>query len=108
VTKVVVLVLGVVMFAALAGLLWYLANRFERAEEPDRPDSLWRPAERAEGDGLHILIERVATGAGAEVLETRELGVVPDGDPDRAARLEDVRTLAADRARLLNDQARHR
>jgi hypothetical protein len=124
VTKVVVLLIGLAMFALLAGLLWYLANRFERAGER-RPDSLWRAGELDGEDGLHVVIERVTsgptrggtgggTGAGiggtggpAEVLESRELGVVPADDPDRAARLEDLRTLARDRARLLNDQARH-
>jgi hypothetical protein len=107
VTKVVVLVVGLAMFAALAGLLWYLANRFERAEER-RPESVWRPGESAGDDGLHIVIELVTTGSPDEVLESRELGVVGSGDPDRSARLEDLRTLAADRARLLNDQARQR
>ena len=104
-TKVVVLLIGLAMFAVLAGVLWYLANRFERAAERV-PDSLWRPGEVAGEDGVRVVIERVTTGATPRVLEARELGVVPAVDPDRAARLEDLRTLAVDRARLLNDQAR--
>jgi hypothetical protein len=106
VTKVVVVLIGLAMFALVAGLLWYLANRFERAGER-LPDSVWRAGEVAGDDGLHVVIERVRTGGTLEVLESRELGAVPDDDPDRAARLEDLRTLASDRARLLNDQARH-
>lgn len=105
-TKVVVLVVGLVMFGLLAALLWYLANRFERAGE-QVPDSVWRAGEVAGDDGLHVVIERVTTGGAAQVLETRELGVVRADDPDRVARSEDLRTLASDRARLLNDQARH-
>jgi hypothetical protein len=106
VTRVLVLLIGLAMLAVLAGLLWFLATRFERAGE-QVPASVWRAGEVAGDDGLHVVIERVTATEPPEVLESRELGVVPTADPDRAARLEDLRTLARDRARLLNDQARH-
>ena len=65
-----------------------------------------RAGEVAGDDGLHVVIERVTTGPAPEVLESRELGVLPAVDPERAARLADLRTLARDRAALLNHQAR--
>ena len=114
--KLVVLLVGLTMFAAVAALVWYLANRFERAETRQVvPASRWRPGEWERADGVHIVVERVASNAtgegdagGGDVLETREVGVVAAGADDAADRLADLRELAADRARMFNDQARRR
>ena len=107
--KVVVLVVGVVMFALLALLVWFLANRFERAEarRVQRP-STWRTREEERPDGRHVLVELVSTSAPVEVLETRPVGVVAADAPDAAERLADLQTLAQDRARTINAQVSHR
>jgi hypothetical protein len=104
--KVVVLVVGLVMFGVLAALLWYLGNRFERAGvRAAARASLWRPGEVERPDGVHVVIEQVSTSEPVQVLETREVGLVVSGAADRPGRLADLRALARDRARLLNDQA---
>ena len=107
--KLLVLVIGVAMFAAIALLIWFLANRFERAgERQAAPASLWRPVESESADGRRVELEHVTTAEPAEVLETRPVGVVAPDEADGAARLADLRELAQDRARTLNAQARRR
>ena len=105
--KVVVLVAGLVMFALVAGLIWYLATRFERAgaRVVERP-WVWRAGELTQpGDGARVVVERVTATEPPDVLETRDVGVVEAGSPDAQERLADLRALAQDRARTLNAQA---
>jgi hypothetical protein len=107
VAKVLVLVVGLVMFGLVAALIWYLANRFERAEERGAVRvSTWRPREFEAAGGRHVVIEHVTLSDPAELLETREVGVVEAGSDDAAERLADLRMLAQDRARTLNAQAK--
>lgn len=106
--KVVVLVVGLVMFGLVAGLIWYLATRFERAGARVVERSwVWRAGESLQLDSaVHVVVERVTTNDPAEVLETRDVGVVEAGSADANERLADLRALAQDRARTLNAQAR--
>lgn len=105
--KLLVLVVGLVMFGLVAGLIWYLANRFERAGDAAAgPASTWRPGEFEADDGRHVVVEHVTLAEPARTLETRDVGVVDPLAPDRMERLADLRTLAQDRARTLNAQAR--
>ena len=110
-TRVVVLLIFVASFAALAALLWFLANRFERAgDRVSVPPWRWRAASQPEPSGTRVVIERVGAGSSpgsGEVLETREIGVAAATDPEQVARLADLVLLAEDRARLLNQQAEH-
>lgn len=106
-TKLVVLVVGLVMFGLVAGLIWYLASRFERADATTAVRvSLWRPSEFDGPDGRHVVVEHVTSAEPRRVLETREVGVVPPDSVDAAERLADLRLLAQDRARTLEAQAR--
>ena len=105
--KVVVLVVGLAMFGAIAAVIWFFAGRFERADAraAARP-WVWRAGEATGPDGtVRVLVERVSTTEGREVLESREVGTAGAG-PEEAERLADLRALARDRARTLNDQAR--
>lgn len=106
--KVVVLVVGLVMFGLVAGLIWYLATRFERAGARVLERAwVWRAGESLQPDGgLRVVVERVTTTEPPEVVETRDVGVVEAGTGDAPDRLADLRALAQDRARTLNAQAR--
>jgi hypothetical protein len=108
VAKLVVLVVGLVMFGLVAGLIWYLATRFERAGgRVVERTWVWRAGESPQPDsGVRVVVERVTTTEPPEVLETRDVGVVEAGSSDAQERLADLRALAQDRARTLNAQAR--
>ncbi len=108
-TRLAVLAVGVVMFVLLAALLWWLAMRFERAGERVRePDFRWEVAEQTAAGRAVVVIERIEVRPQgvAHVLESREVGSVDAADPAYDELVGDLMTLARDRARLLNDQAR--
>lgn len=110
-TRLAVLAVGVVMFGLLAALIWWLALRFERAgDRVVEPAFRWQVAERTADGRSVVVVERVEVGAGgatgaAQVVESRDVGAVDLEAADHAERLADLRTLGADRARLLNAQA---
>lgn len=104
--KVVVLLVGLAMFAVVAGVIWYFAGRFERADARETARAwVWRAGESTGPDGVRVVVERVSSADPGEVLESREVGVA-DASPEGLERLADLRALARDRARTLNDQAK--
>ncbi len=101
--------LALVLFLLLGALLWWLASRYDRvSENRTTREAPWVAANHSSGGRTVVVVERVALGAEQErtVLESREVGGIDDGDLAYDERLVDLMTLARDRARLLNDQAR--
>ena len=60
-TELILLGGGLVLFGLLAALLWYLANRFERAGEraaAAQPEARWTVAEHSMDGRTTVVVER--------------------------------------------------